>query len=408
VSVIGPISGYLVAPSQIAEVVAPPYDSLSAAGRRRYAAEHPRNFLNALRAHDDYPPDDRPELSELLAANTEYLHARVREAAFVPHPAPCLLLYRLQENGHTQTGVVAEMPLAEYDEGRLKRHEHTHRAKEEALLQYAEVVGARSSPVCVTYPGRAEIDACIVDLERAEPAIDHRFEDDGVRHTLWCVDDPDDQRRLIALFDDVPCTYLTDGHHRSAALARYAAYAAGPQEDLLVALFPHHQLRILPYNRCVRDRNGYSTKTLLKALGESFAVTPLDDGLPVEQAAPRRRREFAMLLHGHWYRLTLREEPAADVDPVHALDVAILQQRVLGPLFGIEDPRHDPRLSYIPGNRGLDGLLAACGEGDRIAFAVHPTSVEEVMAVADAGEVMPPKSTWFDPKVRSGFLLLLR
>jgi len=407
VSVIHPITGYMVAPTQVAEVVAPPYDALTAEGRRRYAAAHPRNFLNALRAHDDYPPDERPELSALLAANTEYLRARVHEGAFVPHPAPCLLLYRLQENGHTQTGVVAEMPLAEYDEGRLKRHEHTHREREEALLHYAEVVGARSSPVCVTYPGRSEIDACIAALERGAPVIDHVFEDDGVRHTLWCVEDTRDQQRLTDLFAEVPCTYLTDGHHRSAALTRYAARAAAPREHLLVALFPHDQLRILPYNRCVSGLNGFSTEAMIEALDARFTVTPID-GPATDQASPRRRREFAMLLDRRWYRLALREAPAAEADPVRALDVTILQDRILGPLLGIDDPRHDPRLSYIPGNRGLDGLRAACETPGKVAFAVHPTSVDEVMAVADAGEVMPPKSTWFDPKVRSGFLLLMR
>ncbi len=412
--IISPFGGYLVAPARVADVVAPSYDSLSPEERFRFAAAHPDNFLNVMRSREEFPPEERPTLLEVLELNAAKLQQLLDEGAFQPSHGKYLYLYRMATDEHVQTGVVAEMPIAEYDGGRIRKHEHTQPIKEDELTRYQKAVGASSSPVSLAYARDARIDECVERLTRSEPLLDFAVPD-RLRQTIWRVENDTDIRLLVDLFAAIPVSYLTDGHHRTAAASRFAAErrkSPAHRGDeaynyMLVALFPHNQLRILAYNRCVRDIEGYSVPRFLSALEESFEVTPLEVAR-AEDATPTRPGELAMLLDGDWYRLQVRPG-LVPADPVRALDVVVLEERVLSPILGISDARSDARLDYVAGTTGLRGLAERCRQRDwRLGFACFPTSIEQLIAVADAGEVMPPKSTWFEPKARSGVFLRIR
>ena len=412
---IRPFDGLLVAPQYAREVVTPAYDSLSPSERFAYANAHPRNYLNVMRSLEEFPITERPSLEDLLQGNAERLQALIEEQVFTPSEHPCMFLYRLRVDGHEQTGLVTELPIDEFDSGQLKKHEHTQQDKEQRLADYHRVVGASSSPVCLAYPSDAGINAVIEGVTNT-PTVIEIATDDGVQHSIWRVSNSEIQAELSRRFASIPVAYLTDGHHRTAAVLhdahRRRAQQPNPRGDepfnfFLAALFPHDQLRVFPYNRCVRDLNGHSVVELLAAAAEDFEIEDCgrDGG---RQATPQGRGEVGMLVDGHWYKLTIRPGRTPTDDPVRALDVMILQERLIGPLLGISDPRSDPRIDFIPGSFGLGYLESVCKNDWRVAFNSYPTSIEELMQVADADEVMPPKSTWFDPKVRSGLFLRFR
>ncbi len=399
---IHPFEGYLVAAERAGAVVAPLYDSLTAAERRRYADAHPDSYLNAMRTAEEHASDPASDLPALLDRNAEYLRRCIGDGTFVAQP-PCVFVYRLACSGHVQRGVVAEMPVGAYLGGRIKRHELTNVARENALAAYIDHVRAASSPVCLAYRADGAIGEQVDAVTCSPPAVSHTAAD-GVEHDVWVVAGAD-MEPLLAGFDRVSSAYLTDGHHRCAATARFSAAGAGSR--LLVVLFPDDELRILPYHRVVRDLGPHSTETFLARLAGDFSIETLPHGVSGGHVAarPRVRGECAVHVDGRWLRFHLAGAGAPPANPADAIDAAILQARVLGPVLGITDPREDERLGYIAGSGGLDPLERACRDGWRAAFALHPTSMEELVAVADAGAVMPPKSTWFDPKPRSGLFL---
>ena len=292
------------------------------------------------------------------------------------------------------------MSIGAYLDGRIRRHEFTRVAREDALARYIDHVRTASSPVALAYRADEGIRERIDTATGAKPAVSLTT-DDGVEHDIWVVSGTD-ARALVDAFESVSSAYLTDGHHRCAATARFST--AGADARLLVVLFPHDELRILPYHRVVRDLGGHTTESFLTRLSESFEVEPLP-GDDTGAAQPRARGEFAVHVDGRWHRFRLAGNEARPPEPADSIDTAILQARVIGPLIGIPDPRNDERLGYMAGAGGLDPLERACREDWRAAFALHPTSMAELVAVADAGQVMPPKSTWFDPKPRSGFFM---
>ncbi|HSH42191.1 MAG TPA: DUF1015 domain-containing protein [Arenicellales bacterium] len=410
-----PFTGWLVSPDRVHDVVAPAYDALSPAQRHRYAQAHPQNYVNAMRSLEEFPPHERPSLDQLLQRNRANLERLLEQGAFRRSDAPCLYIYRLRADGHEQTGLVGEVPVEEYDRGIIKKHEHTHTSREDQLARYNDVVGAASSPVCLTYEHHPGIDAIVARHTAGTPLIDF-VADDGVAQSVWCIDDPGEQALLGEYFAQVGEAYLTDGHHRAAAGSRFAHMRRrrNPRHTgeeaynfLLVVLFPDDQLRILPYNRCVTDTGGLGVEDLLQAMPEEIAVERLGP-VPAEAAAPERPLEFAMLVDDQWFRLRVDPDSVPVDDPVGALDVTILQERILGPILGIADVRCDERCQCVAGAVGMEGLAERCREAGGVAFACHPVSIQQLMAVADAGLVMPPKSTWFDPKVRSGLFLRLR
>ena len=394
---IHPFEGYLVAPEWAGAVVAPPYDSLTPEERRRYADTHPENYLNAMRSVDEYASNELPRLRALLKRNARFVRRYVDAGRFVAQP-PCVFVYRIASHGHVQRGVVAEMPIGAYLDGRIRRHEFTRIAREDALAEYIDQVRTASSPVSLAYRADEGVRDRLDAATRDAPVVSVTTED-GVEHDIW-VGGGADAHSLIDAFDSVSTAYLTDGHHRCAATARFST--AGAEARLLVVLFPDDELRILPYHRVVRDLGRHSTESFLADLSEGFIVEPLPEGEP-DAARPRARGEFAVHVDRRWFRFRLADDRSRPQEPAEAIDAAILQARVIGPMLGISDPRDDERLGYVSGAGGLHRLERACGEGWRAAFALYPTSMEELFAVADAGAVMPPKSTWFDPKPRSGF-----
>jgi uncharacterized protein (DUF1015 family) len=316
-------------------------------------------------------------------------------------PKPCYYVYRLTRQGRTQTGLAAIASLADYAKNRVRKHEHTTPVKENDRVRQIEAVNAQTGPVMNGYPASPAIDALLAQAATDAPAVDVTA-DDGVRHQLWVVEDEPAINELTRAFDALPALYIADGHHRSAAAARVAA-ARGPGGShgyFLTVNFPHHEMTILDYNRVLRDLNGRTPEALVDALKQAFTVAASDT--PVR---PASAGEFGMYLAGRWYRLVLRPELIPANDPIGRLPITLLSHNVIEPLFNVTDPRVDKRIDFIGGGRGLGELERRVGSGEMaVAFALYPTQMADLMAVADAGGIMPPKSTWFEPKLADGMV----
>ncbi len=403
---IKPFDGYLVRNEVAAEVVAPEYDTVPAAERRAFAESNPQNFLNTIRLRDDFDPACPPTHDELIAANRGSLERLLSDGLFSRFEQPAIFIYELTHFDHTQTGIVCEIAADEYAEGHVRKHENTRRDREDLLALYQKEIGVVSCPISLAYEATPEIDAFIRAQQQAEPLLDFTTGDD-VHQRVWRIDDPSEQQKLSRLFQAVENTYLTDGHHRAASGWRYTEMMRAdrggngeqPYEQLLVALFSDHELRLLPYHRCVRDLGDHDTESFLKALEKDFEVSKAEDQ---EHFTPRAHGEFGAFLGDTWYRLVIRPEIVNPDDPVASLDVSLLQDHILGPILGIHDFRTDPRLDYVSGAEGKAGLERKVREGWAVSFACHATSMDQLFHVADAGALMPPKSTYFDPKTRSG------
>jgi uncharacterized protein (DUF1015 family) len=375
---------------------------------RARAAGRPWNFLHVSKPEIDLPPGADPHSPAAYARAAENLARMVRAGVLVRDPAPAYYVYRVATGDHVQTGIVTATSIRAYETNRVRKHEHTRPDKEDDRVRHMDALGAQTGPVLVAYPSAPEIDALAAGAAGGDPDTDATL-DDGVRHSLWTIADADRVARVTALFDALPALYIADGHHRSAAAARVAATrraaragATGNEshEWFLTVAFPHHQLRILDYNRVVRDLAGMSRDAFLARLREKFAIDAATAGAP-----PARHGEVGLYAGGRWYRLTLRKDLAAVVDPARRLDASLLTEHVLAPVLGIGDLRTDERIDFVGGSRGLAELERRVDSGEMAAaFALYPTRMEDLMAVADAGEVMPPKSTWFDPKLADGLV----
>jgi len=397
---------YLVSAGAATTVVSPAYDSMSSSERLSYRQTHPQNYINVMRTTDDFPEGERPSESRITAENIEELQKLHDSGAFTLCKKEGVFVYQVEIDGHTQTGIVAEIPIKEYGTGVVRKHEETRKEHELRLVSYLNDVGASSSPVCLAYESRVDIDGVVDKVFLDDPLLDFDLPD-GLRQKLWQITDADTLAQLREGFSNVAATYLTDGHHRAASTLRYAAdchakgKGDGPWDYLLVVMFPAEQLRVLPFNRCVRDLGSITEDQLLDQIKTHFLLEPVP---AKESSLPQRRGEFLMLVDDHAYQLTRRTDSESS-SPVKSLDVSFLQDYLLAPILGIQDARGDPRLDYVTGDSGLAGLIQRSQQGWRLGFACYPTSMEELMAVADAGEVMPPKSTCFDPKPRSGLFL---
>ncbi len=388
-------------------VAARPYDVLSRADAVAGAAGRPLSFLHVSRAEIDLPEDIDPHAPAVYLQAAEALRGMEKARALIREDRPAYYAYRMTAaDGHVQTGVAAAGSLAAYQENRIRRHEHTRPDKELDRTRQIEAVGAQTGPVLTVHPPDADLEAVIADAT-AHPPLADATTDDGTRHQTWLIADAAAIATITRSFEAMPAIYIADGHHRSAAAARVAdAQAAaglrpmGGNDRFLLISFPADSVRILAYNRVVRDLDGLTPAMLIARLRDSFVVTP--DAGPVQPAA---RGEFGVYLAGHWFRLICRD--AASGPAAERLDVSRLNRLVLAPVLGILDARTDPRIDFVGGGRGLDELVRRVDSGDAaVAFALHPTSLAELMAVADAGEVMPPKSTWFEPKLADGLLSL--
>jgi uncharacterized protein (DUF1015 family) len=384
-----------------ADVVAPPYDVLSSAEARERARGRPLSFLHISKAEIDLPEGTDPHADAVYATAARNLQRMLDDAVLVRDATPCYYVYRLVMGPHRQTGLVAAASVAAYDSNRIRRHEFTRPDKEDDRVRQIEALNAQTGPVLLACRADPDVDAVLARVTTAPPEVD-LVADDGIGHALWVVRDPETIESLTRAFDAMPALYIADGHHRSAAASRVAAQRGAGDGTFLTVIFPHDQMQILDYNRVVRDLAGMSAEQFLARVSAGFSMMPAAG--PVRPARPG---EFGMYLAGQWYRLTLPAETIPE-DPVARLDVSLLADRLLAPVLGITDPRRDTRIDFVGGIRGLDELERRVDSGEMaVAFALYPTRMEDLMAVADAGEVMPPKSTWFEPKLADGLVSLV-
>jgi uncharacterized protein (DUF1015 family) len=403
-SLIQPFRGLRPAPGRAAEVAAPPYDVLSTEEARVRAAGKPWSFLHISKPEIDLPPGTDLHAPEVYAKAAENLQRMLVQKVLERDAKPCYYAYRLVMDGVAQTGVVVAASVADYDTNRIRKHEFTRPDKEDDRVRQIEALNAQTGPVLLAYPDAPAVDALLAQVTGGPPIADVTA-DTGVRHSIWRIEDAALLEKLTRAFDAMPALYIADGHHRSAAASRVAASrrtrgAPDSCNFFLAVAFPHHQMRILPYNRVVTDLNGLSRQELLSKLGQSFALHAASGAV-----TPSKPGEFGLYLPAQWYRLNIHPSLVPMNDPVQRLDVSLLADRLLDPLLGITDPRRDKRIDFVGGIRGLAELEKRVDGGEMAAaFSMFPTRMEDLMAVADVGEVMPPKSTWFEPKLADGLV----
>jgi len=400
---IRPFAGLRPAAGRAEDVVAPPYDVLSTAEARVRASGRPWSFLHISKPEIDLPEDTDPHAPEVYEQAASNLQNMLQQGILVRDPGPCYYVYRLVMGEHRQTGLVAAASVAAYNSNRIRKHEFTRPDKEDDRVRQIEALNAQTGPVLLACESQAEVDALLESVATAVPDIDLKA-DDGIGHMLWVVRDQALIDRISDAFNALKALYIADGHHRSAAASRVAA-GRGDDEAaawFLTVIFPHRQMQILDYNRVVRDLDGLATESFLARVADRFQVTP--SAVAVHPHGPGI---FGMYLAGQWYQLMIHSDKIPS-DPVGRLDVSLLANQLLAPILGIEDPRRDARIDFVGGIRGLAELVKRVDSGEMaVAFSMHATRMEDLMAVADAGEVMPPKSTWFEPKLADGLVSLV-
>ena len=403
-SVIKPFRALRPVPEKAEQVSCVPYDVISVVEAREIINNNSLSFLRVTRPEAD-EGGDQVSAEKVNAAARRYFDQLVSDGVFITEPEASLYIYRLDAGTHSQTGIVACCSLDEYEKGLIKKHEKTRPDKVEDRTNHMLAVGAQTGLIFLTHRGTEAVRS-IVDAETGrEPLYDFRCEK-GVRQTIWKVEKTDE---LVSAFGEIPAIYVADGHHRieSAFRAREALKAKNPDHTgdeeynfVIAGVFPSEDLKILPYNRVVRDLNGMADAEFLKRVGESFIVT--ESG----QKEPQNHGDFSMYLGGKWYTLRFSVNYVQQPDVIERLDVSILQNFLLAPVLAVGDPRTDERIGFIGGSRGTEELEALVDRGEaRVAFSMFATTMSDLLEVSDAGEIMPPKSTWFEPKLKDGLLI---
>ena len=387
----------------VTEVACVPYDVVNRAESAELAKGNPNSLLHVDRAEIDLPEEVDPYSDQVYAKALENFQSLQSKGALIRESAPCIYLYQQRMGNHTQVGVATVCHIEDYERDIIKKHEKTRKDKEDDRTRLIGTISADTGPVFLTYRETAEIDQLVDDIKKNAPLYDFTAPD-GIQHTVWRIAGA---APFVAAFAGVDVSYVADGHHRTASAARVGCErrAANPnhtgEEDynwFLAVIFPGNQLHILPYNRCVKDLNGHTPEAFLAEVGKSFTLTENADPTPEQPG------KVSMYLGGKWYGLSWTPEPNAD--PISRLDVTVLQDRLLAPLLGIDDPRTSKRIDFIGGIRGTGELVQLVDSGKgAVAFSMYPTTVEQLMDIADAGQIMPPKSTWFEPKLRSGLFI---
>jgi uncharacterized protein (DUF1015 family) len=401
-AVIRPFRALRPAPERAAAVSSVPYDVVSADEARQLAASNPLSFLRVTRSEIDLPPATDPYSDIVYATAKENLATLRDQAPLVVDREPSLYVYRLRMGEHEQTGLAACFSLDEYDRDVIKKHERTRRDKEDDRTRHILELRAQTGIVFLTYPLREEVERLMRAVTAGTPLYDFAAADD-VRHTVWRVA-PKESAALMAAFATIPALYIADGHHRAASAGRARSELrqrgeSGEADTFVAVAFPDTQAQILPYNRIVKDLAGQAPDAFLDAVRQRV---PVRDG----QATPRGKGEVSMYVAGRWYSLDLSESAPADASRASSLDVEILQRHVLEPLLRIGDVRTDKRIDFVGGGRGTTALEHAVDSGRAaVAFSMHPVTIHDLMSIADEGGIMPPKSTWFEPKLRDGLLV---
>jgi uncharacterized protein (DUF1015 family) len=412
VPLIRPFAGLRPAAEYAALVAAPPYDVLSDEKARARAEGNPWSFLHISKPVIDLPRGADPNAPQAYLRAAENLRHMLERGVLRRDNRPCYYVYRMVMNDHVQTGLVAAASLAEYDAGRIRRHELTRPDKVEDRVRQIDALGAQTGPALLVFRADPQVDKLISDASSARPACEITASN-GVLHTLWVLCEQAAIERLTEMFDAMPALYIADGHHRIAAASRVAAarrtaakarhVGEEDYEGVLAVAFPENQMRILPYHRVVRDLNGLTVAEMLRRIEENFSVRASPAAV-----APEHPGVFGMRLPGQWYRLEVNAASIRASDAVAKLDVNLLAERLLKPVLGIAEEHADERIDFVGGVRGMNELERRVDSGEMAAaFAVHPTRMKDLMAVADSGRVMPPKSTWFEPKLADGLVSLV-
>lgn len=390
-------------------IAALPYDVYNRREALDETRREPLSFLKIDRAETQFPEDVDTYDPKVYEKAKELLNSMLQDGSFIMEDAPCYYIYELTMDGRSQTGIVACSSIDDYQNEIIKKHEKTREDKELDRIRHVDITDTHTGPIFLVYRSVSVINQIVEDAKQEAPLYDF-VSSDGIRHRVFRISDQDAIQKLEKAFAEIPCTYIADGHHRCASAVKvgqkrrkeHPGYTGEEEFNrFLSVLFPDNQLAILPYNRVVKDLNGLSVSEFLSALEKAgFTVS-----VPQKEAvSPSSKGSFGLYLDGSWYLVTA-SLPLLSDDPVKGLDVSILQDRILGPILGIGDPRTDKRIDFVGGIRGLSELERRVSEDMTLAFSMYPTSIKELLSVADAGLLMPPKSTWFEPKLRSGLFL---
>jgi len=411
-SIIQPFKAVRPDPKLADKVAALPYDVMNSEEAREMVVGNPFSFLHIDKAEIDLPVGTYLYDPVVYAKAKENFQKAIDENVFIEEDSPCMYIYAQTMEGRMQNGLVVCASIDEYIEGKIKKHELTREDKELDRIRHVDELDANTGPIFLTYRNSAQITDLIAEWKTNNEPVYDFVSEDGIGHTAWIIDDEAVISKLQGLFAEIPTLYIADGHHRNASAVkvgirrREANPGYRPDEEFnyyLSVIFPDNEIRIYDYNRLVKDMNGITKESLLERLEKVFVVEK--QGGP-EPFKPQKTHEFGMYLDSSWYKLTARSETTDKDDPVATLDVSILQNYVLAPIFGISDPRTSKNIDFVGGIRGLRELEKRVDSGDSaVAFAMYPTSVEELMNIADSGQIMPPKSTWFEPKLRSGIFI---
>jgi uncharacterized protein (DUF1015 family) len=392
------------------KVAALPYDVMSSEEAREMVKENPYSFLHVDKAEITLDRDIDLYDMRVYEKARDNLQGMIDSGILAEEKRSCLYIYRQVMDGRAQTGIVACASIDDYLNNTIKKHELTRADKEMDRTRHVDYCDANTGPIFLTYKFQAEINEIVANWTGNEPVYDIHA-DDGIDHIIWIIDDESTINRLMVLFEQVDCLYIADGHHRSASAVRVGQMRRQAKPDytgeegfnhFLSVIFPDQDLYIMDYNRVVKDLHGLSVEEFMAKILECFSIKQHEGNQPFK---PLHKHSFGMYIKGQWYELQAREGSFDSADPVARLDVTILQNNILKPWLGIEDPRTDKRIDFVGGIRGLKELEKRVDEGMQVAFSMYPTTIQDLMDIADAGQVMPPKSTWFEPKLRSGLFI---
>jgi len=408
-STLRPFKGCRPLPQHAAEVASKPYDVLNSDEARQEAKGHPLSFLHVGKPEIDLDPSINLYDERVYEKAKENLQKYIQDGVFQQDPQPYLYLYSQTMGIHTQYGIVGCVSVQEYIKEIVKKHELTRKDKEDDRTNHMRYTNGHTGPIFLTYRARPDLDAIVKSISSAAP-VNNFVAPDGIRHQFWVITDQVIIKEITKIFENIPNLYIADGHHRAASAARVGVEMAGKNPNhtgdeeynsFLAVLFPHNQLKILDYNRVVKTLNNKTPDEFLAEVKKKFDIRKA-----TEQAKPKQKGEFGMYMQKKWYYLRVKPEVANSGGIIDKLDVSILQMHVLQPLLGIDDPRTSKQIDFIGGIRGLGELERRVDSGEMaVAFALYPTSIEELLNIADAGKIMPPKSTWFEPKLRDGLVI---
>ena len=408
-ALIKPFRGYRPPADLAHKITSPPYDVMTSDEARDMVQNNNDSFLRVIKPEIDFSPENEPKGDDLHNHAKHNLLDYIEKGNLIQDTNSCFYLYQITMGNHTQTGIMAAVSIAEYNEGLIKKHEFTQPEKEDDRTRHIEITNANTGPVFLTYRNDGKLKNVTLEILNSHPDISFTA-DDGIFHTLWKVENKIQVERLINYFQAMPALYIADGHHRAASAARVQKFREDANSHhtgdesynyFLSVIFPHDEMQILDYNRVVKDLNGLTEEQFHESIKENFNVVPIP-----HPPLPIPKNNYSMHINGKWYQLEALAHVKSD-DPVEGLAASILQKYLLTPILDIDDPRTNKRIDFVGGIRGMEELERRCQTDCTVAFALPPISIEQLLSVADSGQVMPPKSTWFEPKLRSGMVVRL-